>query len=194
MVKRTGLISREQVLQAALRCFKKYGIERTRIIDVADEASISRQSIYRLFATREELLEQIAADRILALGAKLTVHFEKYETLTEALIEGSIRSVKLGQRDSLLSDLVTRVDTHSFDQFMFGGTPEVHQHMLGLWGPILDRARASGELRKGISNEHAVEWIRNVHALVSLRDDYDEEKQRRVLMDFLVPSLVRDAA
>lgn len=195
MAKRAGaLISREDVLKAAVRCFRKFGINRTRMIDVADEASISRQSIYRLFATREELLEALAAERILVLAAKLQTAFAGYKSLDEALIEGSVASIKAGKSDKLLAEITSQSDSHAFDQFLFGGSPEVQKHMLDLWAPILDRARAKGELRKDISNERVVEWIRNVHALMSIRDDYNETVQRRVLADFLVPSVIKDSA
>ena len=63
--------------------------------------------------------------------------------------------------------------------------------MVELWGPVLDRARAQGKIRDGIDNDRAVEWIRNVHAMLTMRVDYSETKQAEMLRDFLVPAITR---
>jgi hypothetical protein len=65
---------------------------------------------------------------------------------------------------------------------------------LELWSPLLDKARENGELRPGLSNEQAVEWIRNVHGMLNVRDDYDSARHQEVLETFLVPSLLNPAA
>ena len=79
---------------------------------------------------------------------------------------------------------------HELEQFIFKGTSDIQQMMVSLWSPVLDKARARGELRSDVTNEDAVEWIRNQHATLSVRDDYDEAKQRQILSRFLVPSLM----
>jgi AcrR family transcriptional regulator len=182
--------TRQQVVDAALRCFKKFGVAKTRIADIAAEANLSRQTVYRMFATREDILQSIASDRIVKLAAKLQAKFATYATLREALVEGSIASLKMGKKDPLIPEIFEQGGNHTLDQFIFGGSEEVRQDMRALWRPLLDQARESGELRADISNEAAVEWIHNIHGIFTIRDDYDEAKQRQILMKFLVPSLI----
>ena len=74
---------------------------------------------------------------------------------------------------------------------MFRGSARVQELMVELWGPVLDRARAQGKIRDGIDNDRAVEWIRNVHAMLTMRVDYSETKQTEMLRDFLVPAITR---
>lgn len=175
-----------------MRCLKRLGVERTRMIDIAEEAGISRRTMYRLFATKEAVLEAIASARIVKLATEQLPTFAKFTTLREALVEGTLLGMKKGRTDTLVRDIFVEGSDHKLDQFYFAGSEEIRHHMLVLWTPILDQARATGELRDGISNEVAVEWIRNFHGLLQVRDDYDEAMQREMASLFLVPSLVRD--
>jgi hypothetical protein len=100
--------------------------------------------------------------------------------------------MRKGRTDTLVRDIFVEGGGHDIDRFYFGGSEEIFHHMMLLWTPLLDRARENGELRSGISNEVAVEWIRNVHGLLQIRDDYDEQMMRQVAANFLVPSLLRD--
>jgi len=184
---------RSTIARAAIACFKRYGVHRTSMADVAQEAGLARQTVYRLFATRSELLEYIADQRILVMAEKLFPYFREVESLDEALIEGSLLSLRVGRSDKLFAEIVTQSGDHSFDQFLFRGSETVQKLMLDLWGPLLDRARAAGRLRAGLTNDYAVEWIRNVHSVLTMRDE-DEAAQRRMLETFLVPSLVEGAA
>lgn len=188
---RNGL-TRDDVAKAAERCFKLYGVHRTSMTDVADALGVARQTLYRVFDSRTLLLEFISIKRITRLSQKLKVEFKKFGSLEEALIEGSLISLESRHNDPLLEEIFAHSDDHGFEQFVFQGSPEIVAQMLDIWSPFIERARESGQLRPGISNERAVEWIRNIHAVVTLRNDYSLEQQRSLFSDFLVPSLIMD--
>ena len=180
---------RSTIAQAAIRCFKRYGVHRTSMADVAQEVGLARQTVYRFFATRSELLEYIADQRMLVMAEKLFPYFREAESLDDAIVEGSLLSLRVGRSDKLFAEIVAQSGDHSFDQFLFRGSETVQNLMLDLWGPLLDRARAAGRLRPGLTNDYAVEWIRNVHSVLTMRDE-DEPTQRKMLEAFVVPSLV----
>ena len=182
--------SRKAIAAAAVQCFERFGVHRTSMRDVADQAGVSRQTVYRVFPSRSELLAFILADRIATMGETLEPYFAAVPTLQDALVEGSIVSMRARRDDALFAELVAHGGDHSLEQFLFRGSKDIQRLLLSFWGPVLDKARASGELRAGISIAQAVEWIRNQHALLGLRDDYDEDMQRYVLATFVVPSLV----
>lgn len=182
--------SRSNMIKAALGCFKKYGVHRTSMADVAEAAGVSRQTLYRLFPSRADLLEQIIEDRILAMAESLRPLFAEYQDLREALVDGSIKSVEAARKDTLFSEIVEQGGDHRLDQFLLRGSEAVQKLITSLWENVLQKARDNGELRSGVSNQQAVEWIRSQHTMLALRDDYDEATQRRVLETFVVPSLV----
>jgi len=47
---------RSTILQAAARCIPRHGIRKTTMDDIAREAAMSRPSVYRCFADREDIL------------------------------------------------------------------------------------------------------------------------------------------
>lgn len=183
-------VTKEQVVQAAEECFRKYGIHRTSMSDVAATLGIARQTLYRVFDTRGKLLAHLASKRISELGETLKPQFARFGTLEEALVEGSLISIRSGIEDELLSEVFRHSDDHSFEQFLFKGSPEIQAVMLEIWGPLIDDARYRGRLNGDSSNEQVVEWIRNVHAMLTLRDDYDDETVRDMLARFITPSIL----
>jgi AcrR family transcriptional regulator len=183
-------LTKERVVEAAEECFRRYGIHRTSMTDVAATLGVARQTLYRVFDTRGKLLAHLAAKRISELGEALKPQFARFQSLEEALVEGSLISVRSGVEDELLSEVFRHSDDHSFEQFLFKGSPEIQAVMLEIWSPLIDDARQHGRLRQEFTNEEVVEWIRNVHAMLTLRDDYDDETVRKVLANFFVPSVL----
>lgn len=80
----------EIIIDAAIRVFSRYGVKRTTMNDIAEEAGIVRQTLYNVYANKEEILRaaiQLLNDRSLAaieagcadaatLGDKLDILFE----------------------------------------------------------------------------------------------------------------------
>lgn len=182
-------LTKDEVVEAAINCIERFGVAKTSVIDVARVLGVTRQTVHRLYETRASLLEAVAEVRIEVAAQKLQRIFKRFDDIETALVEGSIVSLELGRSDVVLDDIQQQAD-HSVDQYMFRGSPKVQHLMLVIWGPVLDRARDQGRLRDGISNEKAVEWIRNVHAMLTMRVDYDAREREELLRDFLVPSLV----
>lgn len=186
-------LTREQVIDAATECLEHFGVAKTSMIDVARKLGVTRQTIHRLFETRAILLEAVAEVRIQAAAKKLASMFATYDDIEETLIYGTLQSLEVGRSDTLLYEIQQQAD-HSVDQYMFRGSPMIQQLMLDIWSPVLDRARRAGRIRDGIDNDKIVQWVRNVHAMITMRTDYSEEQQIEMLRDFFVPSILRKPA
>jgi len=187
---RKNAVTREAIAEAAIRCFESYGPQRTSMADIADEAGFSRQSVYRFFEDRSALIQYILNQRISAMGESLKPHFAKYRTIEDALVDGSIVSLRASRNDPLFVKIVTTSTDHGLELFLFRGTEDIRSVMLSYWAPILNKARAEGCIRASLTNERIMEWVRHVHTILMLRDDQDEKAQRQMLKDFFVPSIV----
>ena len=166
-------------------------IARTSLADVAKELGVARQTIYYVFDSRPALLEYVADLRIARLGEELQPVFAGFDSLEDALVEGSLRSIEASQADELLSELFVNREDHSFAQFLLHGSNAIHRIMSGLLAPLIAKARADGRVHDGLTDDAIVEWVRNVHALAALRADYSREQRRKMLTDFLVRSILR---
>src|ERR1700749_3942681 len=53
--------ARDRILAAAEHCIDRHGIRKTTMDDVASEVGLSRPSVYRYFADRDDLLIELIA-------------------------------------------------------------------------------------------------------------------------------------
>ena len=185
-------LTRQRVAATAIESFKRFGVHRTSMNDIADTLGVSRQTIYRVFESRTQLLEFIATTRVRLLSQKLIKFLSKFDNLRDALIEGMSYSVKLGREDQLLSEIIREAGDVHFKTFMFGGTAEVQAGMLDALGPFIRHARAEGDLTSKVTDQQVVEWLCNIGAVLNIRQDYNEADHRRILEQFVVPSLLRN--
>lgn len=183
-------LTKAEVIAAAISCIKRFGVAKTSMTDVARVLGVTRQTIHRLFETRNELIEAVADVRIETLAVQLTREFSKFATIKDAIVEGSLLSLAVGRTDPILVEIQEQAN-HAVDQYMFRGSPKVQAVMLEIWGPVFDEARHAGQLREGVNSNQAVDWIRNVHAMLSMRNDYSEAQKREMLVTFVVPSLLQ---
>ena len=182
-------VTRQNVAATAIECFRRYGLHRTSMNDIADAFGVSRQTLYRLFDSRSALLEYIATQRVELLTRNLAKYLAKYERLPDALVDGMAHSIKLGREDELLAEIVRQEGDEHFTTFLFGGTKEVQAAMLEAWQPLLRRARDEGQLADDVTDIQIIEWLSNVGAFLNTRPDYVEEDHRRILRQFVLPSL-----
>ena len=65
---------RLKIIDAAVRCFERYGPQRTSMNDIADEAGISRRTLYRIFGDRSDLIETLLHRRLAEMGRRVEEH------------------------------------------------------------------------------------------------------------------------
>ncbi|MEQ8700219.1 MAG: TetR family transcriptional regulator [Bauldia litoralis] len=81
----------KNILDAAVRLFSRYGVKRTSMGDLAQEAGVSRQTLYNAFKNKDDVLRALirlyteealaeieaALDLVQALGDQLDIVFDK---------------------------------------------------------------------------------------------------------------------
>ncbi|WP_281182170.1 TetR/AcrR family transcriptional regulator [Aldersonia kunmingensis] len=67
---------RVRIVEAASRCLAKYGLDRTSLAVIAREAGVSRQTIYKYFPTKDDIVAQAlekeaseASERLMAVAS-----------------------------------------------------------------------------------------------------------------------------
>lgn len=79
--------ARERIMAAAVRCVQKYGVDRSSTKLIADEAGISRPTLYAYFANREEIVQQAAEAAVLAIMGRLDQNTRGFGTASERAVE-----------------------------------------------------------------------------------------------------------
>jgi AcrR family transcriptional regulator len=85
--------ARARILAAAVRCVQKYGVEASSTKLIAEEAGISRPTLYAYFANREEIVEQAAEAAVLTIMARMDAHTHGFETAAERAVEALLFAV-----------------------------------------------------------------------------------------------------
>ena len=194
LVKTKPRATREKVAAAAVICFEKYGVSRTKMSDIAEQMGVARQTVYRMFETRFELLEYIAAERVEVLADKLRNVVEKEETLRGALARGLPLSIELGRNDHLLTEIIQEGGDEHFKIFTFGGDPRVHKIMLDVYREHIEEARAKDQLSTIATNEEIIDWLNMVGSILNVRSDLGRKEHEAIIDRFVLNSLVKHEA
>lgn len=179
----------ERVLDAARRCLARVGVAKTTVDDVAREAGLSRATVYRLFSGKPELLEALVNREIAGVEDRLRAAADVDGPLAELLTTLIVAAQhELEQHDALVTVLAHE--------------PELIMPYLTLDGAGITLGRAAQFLAPLLARhvgaeraERAGEWVART-AFTYLFDPspfvdlHDPGSVRRLVVDFLEPSLV----
>jgi TetR/AcrR family acrAB operon transcriptional repressor len=136
MVRRTkeaALATREALIDAAEQVFRREGVTRTSLAEIAAEAGVTRGAIYWHFRDKTELLDAMCERTVLPLDAAV------------ARAGDAVRADPLGMVRTLAIDALTQLATDARTQAVF----EILFHKCELVGEMAERSAA----RAGDRNE-----------------------------------------
>lgn len=79
--------ARERVVAAAMRCIARFGPTKTGLSDVAAEVGVTRQTVYRLFPSTEELFAAVAVAAADTFLKRLVARVQDATDPAEMLVE-----------------------------------------------------------------------------------------------------------
>jgi AcrR family transcriptional regulator len=152
----------EKILSASTSCFERFGMRRATMEDIAQSAGVSRKTVYRYFATKNELIaaviEREALDVVESALTRLTlthpsdvlVATAEFTLLQEAM--ASPRYHLFVDPDQALPTLDLLVRHQS------------RVRILGrYWTPVLDELDRRKALRTDVPRSELFQWIMFVH-------------------------------
>jgi AcrR family transcriptional regulator len=173
---------REKILMAARTVCGRWGIDRTRMDDIAREAGVSRPNLYNYFANKDQLMIALVRQTAETINSHFEATLPIRGSSKRLFLERLVGGVQIG-----LSDELTR-DMHEAHKY-----PETWEPVGRWWSAALAHARKRGELRPGVTDEDALRWIRFLQYGVLEHPDRftDEADIRRLFERFAIPSLLK---
>ncbi|MEY2571085.1 MAG: hypothetical protein QOE63_1435 [Acidimicrobiaceae bacterium] len=95
----------EVILDATAELLNAYGLRRWTIDDVADRAGIGRTSVYRVFATRDELVHAVLARELRATIAQIQVVAAQHRKVEDKFVESAVTAL-IALRGSIVEQLL----------------------------------------------------------------------------------------
>jgi AcrR family transcriptional regulator len=117
---------RSEIMAAALRCFVRSGYQQTSMADIIAESGLSAGAIYGYFASKKELIRDVAAG-ILAARREELIAAEEDRVLSPAEVVATI-AAGFG-RDAPMAALIQAWSEATVD-------PEIRELMLGALGTM----------------------------------------------------------
>jgi AcrR family transcriptional regulator len=180
---------RERILAAAERCIDRHGVRKTTMDDIASEVGLSRPSVYRYFADRDDLLVELITRHGQALLDRAQKTISLKSSFSDQIVESLLYIADHGRRDPLTRYLIDPDGTSVGRQMIASGTSETIT--AELWDPYLDAALANNELPPELPRSDIYLWIGNVGKMLmrGLEDgDGDLKRYRSMLRRFLAPA------
>jgi AcrR family transcriptional regulator len=181
--------ARERILAAAERCIDRHGIRKTTMDDVACEVGLSRPSVYRYFADRDDLLIELITRHARALLGRAHKSISRQNSLPDQLVQIVLYTAEHGRRDPLTRHVIDPDGTSLGRRMIASGTTEMMR--AEMWDPILDAALANNELPVGLPRSDIHLWLGDVTKMVmrGLEDgEGDVRRYRSILRRFVVPA------
>jgi AcrR family transcriptional regulator len=186
---------RERILAAAERCIDRHGIRKTTIDDIASEVGLSRPSVYRYFADRDDLLIELIARHVRALINQAKKSMSRQSSFSDQIIEGLLYVADHGRRDPLTRHVIDPDATSLGRRMIASGTSELLR--AELFDPYIDAAVANGELPPGLprADIHLFLGTLGKALMRGLEDgDGDLKRYRSILHRFVAPAFVSSDA
>jgi AcrR family transcriptional regulator len=181
--------ARERILAAAERCIERHGIRKTTMDDVACEVGLSRPSVYRYFADRDDLLIELITRHARALLDRARKSIARQSSLSDQIVETVLYTAEHARRDPLTKHLLDPDGTSLGRRMVSSGKSEMVR--AEMWDPILDAALANNELPPGLPRSDIHLWLGDITKMVmrGLEDgEGDVRRYRSILRRFVVPA------
>ncbi|MDT5094836.1 MAG: hypothetical protein QOH60_4199 [Mycobacterium sp.] len=183
--------TRELIIESAFACFRRQGLNKTTIVDIARVANVSRSTIYEYFRDKAEIVE--------ASAEHASQRF--YRQMAKAMDRGTSLEEKL----TLAAVFVTRArrfvepekyfDEDEVSVLLTKNAAVLLRECAEFLAPHLAAAKLTGEVRKDLDVPFAGEWFaRMLFSLFSTPSSMIDMDDDEVVAEFVRAHVVRGFA
>ena len=186
--------ARERLLAAAGRCIIRRGDTQIRMAEVADEARVARSTVYRYFATRDDLLLGLVLERVDAALTRWVASLQRPFDAASSIRELILKPVAaVADGDPLNRALYASESTALTSTLEVGAEPLVDL-MMTHFEPLLAEWIADGQLHPDLEIRDTVHWmyVTTTFLLTPSRRHRPAATQLRFVDRYLLRALLRE--
>lgn len=188
--------ARTRLIDAAESCIDQFGLSKTTLEDVARRAEVSRATVYRYFANRDELmLEVLLRDLERSRERELDEFFHDADdpaAFGVALVDAAAYLLSAIRSSPKLQLLLQR-EGPGFTSTISGASERLFRQWIQDVAPYLAHAQEAGLLRRDLDPAETAEWIlRIILSLLTIEGPrhHTPEEERRLMTTFVIPALL----
>ncbi len=100
-------MQRNQIMDAAIVCIDRKGVDKTRIGDIAKELGLARQTIYNYFNNKNDLVEAVFIRESFSLAENIKSYIADFEEMEDKLTHAFLYAVEQFPKNPILSHAIT---------------------------------------------------------------------------------------
>src|ERR1700739_2891138 len=181
----------ELIVKSAYACFRKQGLQKTTIVDIAKTANVSRSTIYEYFSDKSAVLEACAEHASEQFYREMSKAMDQGGSLEEKL---SYAAVFVTQARRVIAS-EKYFDEEAISLLLTKDAAVLLRECVDFFSPYLAAAKLTGEVRKDLDTQSAGEWFaRILFSLFSTPSSTLDMDNPDVVADFVRAHLVRGFA
>lgn len=149
--------TRERIVAAAFLLVRRDGIRRLAMESVAEQAGVSRAGLYRQFANKQLLIDEVLEENARRWRRALEVLLAGRRTLASK-VGAAARFGHFPPEDLLLLGLA-ETDPESLAVLLTTGAHRFLERAIRFWTPHVAEAREKGEIDRSVDPRQGAEWI-----------------------------------
>jgi AcrR family transcriptional regulator len=149
--------TRERIVAAAFLLVRRFGIRHLVMDAVAEEAGVSRAALYRYFANKQALIDEVLEENARRWRRALDERLAGKRTLA-GKVGAAAHFGHFPPGDLLLLGL-RETDPESLAELLTTGAHQFLQRAIRFWAPHVAKARQRGEISRSVEPEQGAEWI-----------------------------------
>lgn len=145
-----------RIVASARRCFETLSVGKTRIEDIASDAGLSRQTIYKYFSSKEEIIDRLGHIEMVKVTAVIRARLQHSDSFADRIAEAIAISVEVARENPFLRRVIEDAE---FQSRIPSKSGSIYVWQRAQWSRLLERARRSGELAEDLDIDQIVHWI-----------------------------------
>jgi AcrR family transcriptional regulator len=155
---------RQQIIDTAVKLFRKHGYDNTRIDDIVEILEISQPTFFRYFPTKDAVLREVGRRGFACQMERLKIELSSKATTAERLRRFYRSVARSAESDRPLWQAV--VLSGAMDPIRSPDMREPEQATVQLLREILDQGQANGEVTRDFPIVHLAEFMEGLYTTV----------------------------
>ncbi|MEX1147108.1 MAG: helix-turn-helix domain-containing protein [Sphingomonadales bacterium] len=180
----------ERILAAAYQCFDRRGVGKTSIEEIARTARVSRQTVYRYFSGKDDIIDSICCREAALINIEVRKGVSRSMDFATILTEALFIIVRQGLANKYLRSVL---DSTTFQIKAAMNTSRIHQLNRGWWRRFMEQAMGRGELAGDLDLDDVLSWLMTAQSTLQIRfrdGDMTNNEMRWFIRRFFVQPLV----